>query len=141
MSGLLWFFFYPNTFYMLTDLTHVHFMDRVLTNQASLLSFTIYLLCILFGVFCGLLSVRYILSFLKIDSSCLRYGIYLVLSLISSYGIHIGWYARLNSWDIISHPMIVVSELLSVFKQDSFIFIFGMTALQLLCLIFMDSND
>lgn len=141
LFGLLWFFFYPNTFYMLTDLTHIHFMERVLTNQTSLLSFNIYLLCILFGVFCGLLSVRYIFSFLKIERIGLRYGIYLILSLISSYGIHIGRYARLNSWDIISHPMLVVSEILDVFKQDSLIFIFGMTALQVLCLIFMDSKD
>lgn len=138
---LLWFFFYPNTFYMLTDLTHIHFMHRVLSNNTSLLSFTIYVLTILFGTFCGILSVRYIARFLKLKSFWLRYVSYLVLSVISSYAIHIGRYARLNSWDIVGNPMLVIKEMLSVFKQDSLVFILGFTALQLLCLIFMDEEN
>ena len=32
-SGLLWLFFYPNTFYMLTDIVHMNFTDSVLWNK------------------------------------------------------------------------------------------------------------
>ncbi|MGV3300972.1 DUF1361 domain-containing protein, partial [Streptococcus agalactiae] len=33
LFALAWFFFYPNTFYMLTDIIHMHFVGDVLYNK------------------------------------------------------------------------------------------------------------
>ena len=49
-SLLLWLFFYPNTFYMLTDIVHMHFASTVLWDKTSLILYMLYVSSILFGV-------------------------------------------------------------------------------------------
>lgn len=65
-SGLLWLFFYPNTFYMLTDIVHMNFTDSVLWNKTSLILYMLYVSSILFGVLCGIESVKNIVVTFKL---------------------------------------------------------------------------
>ena len=138
LAALLWLFFYPNTFYMLTDIVHMHFTSTVLWDKASLILFMLYVSSILFGVLCGIESVKNIVLAFKITNYNLRLSLILLLSFVSSFAIHIGRYARLNSWDIFTRPLTVLNEILDVVTWDAAHFILGFAFIQILCLVFLD---
>ncbi|MBF7095030.1 DUF1361 domain-containing protein [Streptococcus sp. HF-1907] len=139
--SLAWLFFYPNTFYMLTDIVHMNFVSTVLTDRYSLILYLLYVASILFGVFSGVESVRIMLREFPIKNTWLRWFLISALSFVSSFAIHIGRYARLNSWDIVTRPSLVVKELLEVVSWNAVHFVLGFTFLQIMCLIFTDVGN
>ncbi len=141
LGAILWLFFYPNTFYMLTDIVHMHFTSTVLWNKTSLILYMLYVSSILFGALCGIESVKNIVLTFKLKNYYLRLLFIGVLSFISSFAIHIGRYARLNSWDIFTRPKTVISEILDVFSWDAVHFVLGFTFIQILCLVFLDREN
>lgn len=141
LGAILWLFFYPNTFYMLTDIVHMQFTSTVLWNKTSLILYMLYVSSILFGVLCGIESVKNIVLTFKLKNYYLRLLFIGVLSFISSFAIHIGRYARLNSWDIFTRPKTVISEILDVVSWDAVHFVLGFTLIQILCLVFLDRED
>ena len=141
LGAILWLFFYPNTFYMLTDIVHMQFTSTVLWNKTSLILYMLYVSSILFGVLCGIESVKNIVLTFKLKNYYLRLLFIGVLSFISSFAIHIGRYARLNSWDIFTRPKTVISEILGVVSWDAVHFVLGFTFIQILCLVFLDREN
>ena len=141
LGAILWLFFYPNTFYMLTDIVHMQFTSTVLWNKTSLTLYMLYVSSILFGVLCGIESVKNIVLTFKLKNYYLRLLFIGVLSFISSFAIHIGRYARLNSWDIFTRPKTVISEILDVVSWDAVHFVLGFTFIQILCLVFLDREN
>lgn len=141
LGAILWLFFYPNTFYMLTDIVHMQFTSTVLWNKTSLILYMLYVSSILFGVLCGIESVKNIVLTFYIKNYYLRLLFIGVLSFISSFAIHIGRYARLNSWDIFTRPKTVISEILDVVSWDAVHFVLGFTFIQILCLVFLDREN
>lgn len=141
LGVILWLFFYPNTFYMLTDIVHMQFTSTVLWNKTSLILYMLYVSSILFGVLCGIESVKNIVLTFKLKNYYLRLLFIGVLSFISSFAIHIGRYARLNSWDIFTRPKTVISEILDVVSWDAVHFVLGFTFIQILCLVFLDREN
>lgn len=136
VAAILWLFFYPNTFYMLTDIVHMNFTSSVLWDKSSLILYMLYVSSILFGVLCGIESVKNIVVTFKVKNYYIRMFFIAVLSFVSSFAIHIGRYARLNSWDIFTRPTVVIKEILDVISWNALHFVLGFTFLQLLCLIF-----
>ncbi|WP_423216445.1 DUF1361 domain-containing protein [Streptococcus equinus] len=141
VAAFLWLFFYPNTFYMLTDIVHMNFTSSVLWDKSSLILYMLYVSSILFGVLCGIESVKNIVVTFKVKNYYIRMFFIAVLSFVSSFAIHIGRYARLNSWDIFTRPNVVIDELLDVVSWNALHFVLGFTFLQLLCLIFLDREN
>ena len=141
LGAILRLFFYPNTFYMLTDIVHMQFTSTVLWNKTSLILYMLYVSSILFGVLCGIESVKNIVLTFKLKNYYLRLLFIGVLSFISSFAIHIGRYARLNSWDIFTRPKTVISEILDVVSWDAVHFVLGFTFIQILCLVFLDREN
>lgn len=140
LAGGMWLFFYPNTFYMLTDIVHMHFTSTVLWDKQSLILYLLYVSSILFGVLCGIESFNLITGVLRLNSYILRLLFIGGLSFVSSFAIHIGRYARLNSWDIVTRPMTVIHELVEVVSWDALHFVLGFTFIQMLCLVFLDNK-
>lgn len=137
---LLWFIFYPNTFYMLTDIVHMHFTSTVLWERSSMILFMIYVPSILLGVFSGVLSVRYTFHALQLRHPYGRLVLISLLSIIASFAIHIGRYARLNSWDLFTRPGVVLQEILAVISREALPFILGFTFIQAMVLLFMEED-
>lgn len=140
LAGGMWLFFYPNTFYMLTDIVHMHFTSTVLWDKQSLILYLLYVSSILFGVLCGIESFNLITGVLRLNSYILRLLFIGGLSFVSSFAIHIGRYARLNSWDIATRPMTVIHELVEVVSWDALHFVLGFTFIQVFCLVFLDNK-
>ena len=107
---LLWLAFYPNTFYMITDLVHMHWVSNTLWNRESLHLFMAFVPSIFFGVLCGIESWNMIVHYLKLNW-WIEYLAIGAVSFLSSLAIYIGRYDRLNSWDLVSHPTLVFERL------------------------------
>ena len=137
---ILWLVFYPNTFYMITDIVHMHWVGDTLWNRASLHLFMVFVPSILFGIYCGIESWLILLERFKF-SWWTELLATLVLSVISSMAIYIGRYDRLNTWDLVSNPGQVVQKLLETFQRERLLFILGFTFIQFMSLVFLSKNN
>ena len=134
---ILWLVFYPNTFYMITDIVHMHWVGDTLLNKAIL---HLFMPSILFGIYCGIESWLILLERFKF-SWWTELLATLVLSVISSMAIYIGRYDRLNTWDLVSNPGQVVQKLLETFQRERLLFILGFTFIQFMSLVFLSQNN
>ncbi|HEP1794220.1 TPA: DUF1361 domain-containing protein [Streptococcus suis] len=131
-----WLFFYPNTFYVLTELVNIQFSSTALWERSSLILFMLYIPSILFGIMAGVESLEAIFKGYNIKFYGLRLLIIGSLSLFASYAIYIGRYANIRSWDIFTRPVTVFTSMISAISWDTFPFIFGFTLLQIMVLVF-----
>lgn len=111
--GILWLLFFPNSPYMITDIIHISgnsfFLNEYQYNQLTYsTNMTLWIrivyigIGILIGVLSGLLSLRMIHSLLSRHVG-LGGSHILLLAIcgLSGYGIYLGRFLRLNSWNLI----------------------------------------
>ncbi len=137
---VVWLAFYPNTFYMLTDLVHMTWVGDTLWNPVSMRLFMAFVPSILFGVYCGIESWNILRERWKwtwwLDMLAV-----VALSYLSSLAIYIGRYDRLNSWDLVTRPQLVVQKLLETFQKERLVFILGFTFIQVMTLLFLSREN
>ena len=99
--SVLWLFFLPNTWYLLTDSLHVF-----PTGEVSELYDVALMACLtLTGFLLGFTSLYLVHKQLVRSLSPARSWLLVELVLfISSFGIYLGRVLRWNSWDIVSNP-------------------------------------
>ena len=137
---VVWLAFYPNTFYMLTDLVHMTWVGDTLWNPVSMRLFMAFVPSILFGVYCGIESWNILRERWK-WTWWLDMLVVAGLSYLSSLAIYIGRYYRLNSWDLVTRPQLVVQKLLETFQKDRLVFILGFTFIQIMTLLFLSREN
>ena len=102
----LWLLFFPNAFYVITDLFHLHDSEAVPRWFDLMVLFT----AAFNGLLMGMASFHNIEVFLKKHISIpFLQTLYFTLFLMCGYGIYIGRYKRLNSWDIFANPLSILS--------------------------------
>ena len=126
--GFLWLALIPNTFYLLTEFTHLN--PGVLVNLTGdqtlgsinygrgsalyLLDSLMLLIAALFGAYAGSIALcdgyRFIKKYRTVVAA--RISIAIVMLLIA-IGVYIGRYGRWNSWDVIIQPLDVVSDFIT----------------------------
>lgn len=112
---LAWLLFLPNACYMVTDLIYIDTSSFVGADGTYLphLEAWIELFYIVSGVFlalsAGLFSTSIIHRLLPFSSSWHNVWIGCI-SLLCGYGVYIGRFLRLNSWDIL-HPLMLIQKL------------------------------
>lgn len=122
ISAIIWLLFIPNTFYILTDFTHLHFknifqygLDMLIISSFSFA-----------GFYAGLLSLHHIhqLVFAKYGSKVSNLFI-VNISFLSAFGIYIGRILRFNSWDIISKPIhLANTSIKALFNLETILYTF-----------------
>ena len=121
------FFFLPNSFYIFTDLIHLiangeSWYDNFLQPNALIWFDLIFFLhCSILGLFLGchtLLVIDCLMVINRFPRLCRILIIYGMLFL-SSYGVIIGRFERLNSWDILFAPNALVEKFVSVLLHTS----------------------
>ena len=137
---VVWLAFYPNTFYMLTDLVHMTWVGDTLWNPVSMRLFMAFVPSILFGVYCGIESWNILRERWK-WTWWLDILAVVALSYLSSLAIYIGRYDRLNSWDLVTRPQLVVQKLLETFQKERLVFILGFTFIQVMTLLFLSREN
>ena len=105
---LVWILFIPNSFYILTDLFHLggHRGAPLWYDLILIISFAWN------GLMLGILSVRQIEKMVElyIPGKTTWAFLYPVM-LLNALGIYIGRYLRFNSWDIITNPFELVTDI------------------------------
>jgi uncharacterized membrane protein len=112
---VLWLAFFPNAPYMVTDFIHIsgygfylnqeEYSQLILSTNMTLWIRIVYIgIGMLMGTLSGLLSLRIVHQILrqKFDS-LFSWFILLIVFLFTGYGIFLGRFLRLNSWNIV-HP-------------------------------------
>lgn len=111
-----WLLFIPNSFYILTDLFHL----KLTHDSPRWFDLTLIFSFAWNGMLLGILSIRKMETvfslFLKTKN--IFFFLYPVMWLIA-FGIYIGRYLRFNSWDILTNPYSLFSEIAEMFTNPS----------------------
>lgn len=116
--GSLWFVFFPNAPYLITDLIHINAMPFYEVGISSIgIEYWVSLLHIgggvIFGIFAGMHSLMIIHKMILNKAGVIVGNIMLVcICMLTGYGVYIGRFIRLNSWDILN-PLYVLNTLIA----------------------------
>lgn len=115
--AFLWLIFFPNAPYMLTDLQD---LTRKATDAPLWYDVIIVVWCTWTGMLLGVISL-YLMQDIVIRNFGRAAGwiFVFVISGLSSFGIYIGRFVRLNSWDILQNPAETAQEILGVVIDPS----------------------
>ncbi|RKD22228.1 Uncharacterized membrane protein [Caminicella sporogenes DSM 14501] len=132
LISFLWLIFYPNAPYIVTDIIHLSrykFYSSVsyeLNFNKNIKIWYDFILIMIF-VFTG-----YILGFLSLNinhkivkerlGSTLGWLFIVIISFLSGFAIYLGRFLRLNSWEIISNPRMLIITVLNSIRMESLIF-------------------
>jgi len=106
---IVWLVFIPNSFYIITDLFHLgkRLPVPLWFDLALILSF------VWNGLLLGILSVRQMEKIIEAKFNLRKEWLFVYpLMLLTALGIYVGRYLRYNSWDIISNPFQLLSDLI-----------------------------
>lgn len=115
--AFLWLIFFPNAPYMLTDLQD---LARQATDAPLWYDVIIVVWCSWTGMMLGVISL-----YLMQDIIARTFGratgwlFVFIISGLSSFGIYIGRFVRLNSWDILQNPAETAQEILGIVIDPS----------------------
>ncbi|MFN8671146.1 MAG: DUF1361 domain-containing protein [Candidatus Sericytochromatia bacterium] len=122
---IVWFFFFPNSFYLITDLIHIkrHVNNIHWFSVIMLFSFTWT------GIILGFASLNHIFESIKNKTKFLEQVVFIESFIfLTSLGIYLGRIPRWNSWDVLSKPINLIKETLDIFinyekNKEALIFI------------------
>lgn len=96
-----WLAFLPNSFYLMSDLIHLHSAGDI----GILFDAVLFLSCIWNGVVAGILSMVWVhKALLKRFSTSTAEIIMCAVMLLVSFAIYLGRSLRWNSWDLVANP-------------------------------------
>lgn len=141
--SLLWLLFFPNAFYMLTDfkyLSKISFylwdvFEKIGGNLTPWILLLNLVVSVTAGVIAGIISLEIIHKILKENfGNKISWVIVVFLMILTSFGVYIGRFARLNSWDIINLEKLF-DDIMSVMTPFApvFILIFTLMTMTLYC--------
>lgn len=122
--GTLWFIFFPNSVYMITDFIHISADKLVWYDESARYTINngimysndikhwvklfVIGIGVIYGLLIGMESLNIFYRFLnKMVPKLISYLIVAGVSLISGVGVYIGRFLRFNSWDLLK-PMSVL---------------------------------
>ena len=117
LVSLLWLIFFPNAPYMLTDL-----QDLTRQSTAAPLWYDVLIVvwCTWTGMLLGVISLYLMQDIVhRAFGRSAGWMFVLVISALSSFGVYIGRFVRLNSWDILQDPAETAMEILGVVVDPS----------------------
>ncbi|RYU95851.1 DUF1361 domain-containing protein [Emticicia agri] len=110
----VWLLFFPNAPYIITDLLHLKGYSQNILWFDSLLIFSFAIT----GLLIGLSSLSIVHQSLELLFGQIQSWAVVVGSLILlGFGIYLGRYCRLNSWDLFSQPLWFAGRVLHQFKN------------------------
>ena len=117
ITAFLWLIFYPNAPYMLTDLQD---LAREAGGAPLWYDVIIVVWCSWTGMLLGIISL-YLMQDIIVRTVSRAAGWIFVfaISSLSSFGMYIGRFVRLNSWDILQDPAETAMEILGIVVDPS----------------------
>lgn len=113
----LWLIFFPNAPYMLTDLQD---LARGAVGAPLWYDVIIVVWCTWTGMLLGIISLYLMQDIVyRTFGRLAGWTFVFIISALSSFGIYIGRFVRLNSWDILQNPTETTMEILGVVIDPS----------------------
>lgn len=108
---LLWLFWMPNSFYIITDLFHLGSTP----NMPRWYDLALILSCAWNGLLLGVLSVRQMEKILQERAPKISGWWFIVpVMFLNAWGVYIGRFLRFNTWDIVSNPFVLMADILDM---------------------------
>src|SRR5215212_10253246 len=115
--AFLWLIFFPNAPYMLTDLQD---LARRAAGAPLWYDVIIVVWCSWTGMLLGVISLYLMQDIIARSFGRMAGWVFVfVISALSSFGIYIGRFVRLNSWDILQNPAETAQEILGLVVDPS----------------------
>lgn len=109
----IWLLFIPNTFYILTDLFHLH--DSRHSRSPEWFDLALIFSFAWNGLLLGVLSIRQMEKLLLPAADKLRGNLFLYpIMFLCALGVYAGRYLRFNSWDVLSNPLQLMTDMLGM---------------------------
>lgn len=110
LFSTLWLIFFPNAFYLVTDLIHLGRGGSVPVWFDAIMLFSFALT----GLLLGLLSLYMMQSIVAKRCGRTISWFFAAIALgLSGYGVYVGRFLRWNSWDIFAHPHTLMRDILT----------------------------
>ncbi|MGB3073850.1 MAG: DUF1361 domain-containing protein, partial [Chitinophagales bacterium] len=111
---IVWFLFWPNSPYMLTDLLHL----KEKQNIPLWFDLGLILAFAWAGLMLGFLSLIEVQNLVRKRMGRIAGWIFATVTILTgSLGIYIGRYVRLNSWDVVGNPLRVYADIFEHFSD------------------------
>lgn len=109
-----WLLFFPNAPYIITDLVHLDHLPAHLWWYDSMGIFVVAFTGLLLGIY----SVSIIHQLWRKDFGSFFAWHFVIASMaLCGFGIYLGRFLRLNSWDIITHPLWLARQCIAALSQ------------------------
>jgi uncharacterized membrane protein len=127
-SAFVWFLFFPNAPYIITDFQHLSF---VVTSIPVWYDVILLVWFAWTGLILGVVSLYLMQEVVKrVFGKALSWLFVLVSIALGSYGIYLGRFDRWNSWDVFANPKSFVYDFLDTFRHPlGNIYLLGFTLL------------
>ena len=125
-ATVLWILFFPNSLYIVTDLIHMKKFGTDGLPQWFDMMVTAAFACA--GLFLGCLSL-YLIHLSVRERAGYRVGwVFAVVMLaLGSFGIYLGRFLRLNSWDVFTQPAKILGKTATLLDKPSEVAAFSVT--------------
>jgi uncharacterized membrane protein len=108
-----WVLFFPNAPYIVTDIIHMKKFGMDGVPRWFDMMMTMAFACS--GLFLGCLSLYSMHLLVRARFGWRRaWGFAVGMLALGSFGIYLGRFLRLNSWDVVAHPQKLISEIASI---------------------------
>lgn len=136
LLSLIWLIFFPNAMYMITDFAHLSAIGTDLSTLDQFLNYAILASGIFIGVLLGLASARMMAERLFSQNMIALWLFYGFLAAVSAFGIYVGRFLRLNTWDLAMDFAPTFKAILASLNEHSLAFVGWFGILQLMLLLF-----
>ena len=113
---ILWLLFIPNAPYLITDFIHLGVIKSVPLIFDIILLFSSTLIGLILG-FYSLFNIEQIIK-IKYNKKTTSIIMGMIILLIS-FGIYLGRYLRLNSWDVFVNHTSLIKNILKIFSESA----------------------
>lgn len=132
IMGFVWLFFFPNAPYMITDVIHLRGLNFITYNEYVFrfnqelmvwYDFVVVLFIIIVGCLVGFISLYLIQKI--VEKQYKKTGGWIlvcIVSYLSGFAIYLGRFPRLNSWEIVSNPKNVLSNIIASLGMQTLMF-------------------
>jgi uncharacterized membrane protein len=115
-----WILFVPNCLYLVTDIVHVIHQFGTISRATDVYLVLWYTIVISIGVYAHLWSMLFMISFMErqmriASRDILQLG--LLMQIAIGLGMMLGRVGRLNSWDVLTRPYIVITHTVSLLQE------------------------
>jgi uncharacterized membrane protein len=138
---LVWFFFLPNTMYLLTDIINVFDDIKHVTWEFIIADIILFVSLMPIGVLTYVAAVYPFEKMVQKNKAIDKKSALIILSFFVGFGLVLGRVLRLNSWEVLTETGNVIELSLEVFRSPQLIFlVLGFSLLTYLVYIFFKKD-